>query len=116
MKKFFVNIAKVASTLPALVMGAGAFAAEVIPTIPITTPKENLQTLIQNAGTWIGGIGALLAVIVIIIGGIRYILAAGDDKKVASAKQTIISAVIGLIVIILAYSIVITINNFVNKP
>ena len=50
-----------------------------------------------------------VAVIVIIIGGIRYVMSSGDAGQVQSAKNTILYAVIGLIVVIMAYAIV----NFV---
>lgn len=53
-------------------------------------------------------IGAI-AVIMLIIGGIRYITSGGDSGQVTSAKNTILYAVIGIIVAILAYAIV----NFV---
>ena len=51
----------------------------------------------------------ILAVIMLIWGGIRYVLAGGDSGAVSSAKKTILYAVVGLIVAILAYAIV----NFV---
>lgn len=50
-----------------------------------------------------------IAVIMIIIGGFRYVLSGGDSSSVTAAKNTIFYAVIGLIVAILAYAIV----NFV---
>jgi hypothetical protein len=50
-----------------------------------------------------------IAVIMIIIGGIRYSTSNGDANATKSAKDTILYAVIGLIVAILAYAIV----NFV---
>lgn len=53
-------------------------------------------------------IGAI-AVIMIVIGGIKYTLSNGDSSAVTSAKNTIMYAVIGLVVAILAYAIV----NFV---
>ena len=45
----------------------------------------------------------------LIIGGIRYIVSGGDSKKVTDAKNTILYAIIGLIICFLAYAIV----NFV---
>ena len=45
----------------------------------------------------------------LIIGGIRYVISGGDSKKVTDAKNTIMYAIIGLIIAILAYAIV----NFV---
>ena len=53
-------------------------------------------------------IGAI-AVIMLIIGGIRYITSGGDAGAVTSAKNTILYAVVGIIVAILAYAVV----NFV---
>lgn len=53
-------------------------------------------------------IGAV-SVIMIIIGGIRYVLSGGDSTQITGAKNTILYAVIGLVVALLAYAIV----NFV---
>lgn len=53
-------------------------------------------------------IGAV-AVIMLIIGGIRYTISGGDSNAVTGAKNTILYAIVGIIVAILAYAIV----NFV---
>lgn len=53
-------------------------------------------------------IGAV-SVIMLIIGGIRYTISQGDSSAVTSAKNTILYAIIGIIVALLAYAIV----NFV---
>ena len=45
----------------------------------------------------------------IIYGGLRYVISGGDSKKVTDAKNTIMYAIIGLIIAILSYAIV----NFV---
>ena len=47
-----------------------------------------------------------IAVIAIIIGGIKYVLANGDASKIKSSKDIILYAVIGLIVAIMAWGIV----------
>ncbi len=53
-------------------------------------------------------IGAI-SVIMLIIGGIRYTVSNGDAAAVTSAKNTILYAVIGIVIAILAYALV----NFV---
>jgi len=53
-------------------------------------------------------IGAV-AVIMLIYGGIRYTISGGDQKAVTDAKNTILYAVIGIVVAVMAYAIV----NFV---
>lgn len=50
-------------------------------------------------------IGAI-AVIMLVIGGIRYTVSNGDATAVKSAKDTILYAIIGIIVAILAYAAV----------
>ena len=51
----------------------------------------------------------VIAVIMLIIGGIKYVVSGGDAKKVTDAKNTVLYAIIGLIVCFLAFAIV----NFV---
>ena len=50
-------------------------------------------------------VGAL-AVVMIIYSGIQYLLSAGDSAKVEKAKNTIMYAIVGLVVAIAAYAIV----------
>ena len=52
---------------------------------------------------------AIVAVVIIIIGGVHYMTATGDPGKIKTAKNTIIGGIIGLVIIILSTAIV----NFV---
>ena len=67
--------------------------------------NDVIKTIINALLFFIG----VVAVIMIIWAGIQYTTSAGDSNKVATAKNTIVYAVIGLIVAIFAYAIV----NFV---
>jgi hypothetical protein len=51
----------------------------------------------------------ILSVVMLIYGGIKYSISAGDAAKVTSAKNTIMYAVVGLVVALAAYAII----NFV---
>ena len=51
----------------------------------------------------------IVAVIMLIIGGIKYVVSGGDSKKVTDAKNTVLYAIIGLVIAFLAFAIV----NFV---
>ena len=51
----------------------------------------------------------IIAVIMLIIGGIKYVISGGDSKKITDAKNTVLYAIIGLIIAFLAFAIV----NFV---
>lgn len=67
--------------------------------------SDNLKTIVNILLFVLGAI----AVIMIIIGGIRYTTSNGDAGSIKGAKDTILYSVIGLVVAILAYAIV----NFV---
>lgn len=47
-----------------------------------------------------------IAVIIIIISGIRFILSGGDPKKVSTAKRSLTFAILGLIIIVFAFLII----------
>ena len=53
-------------------------------------------------------IGAI-SVIMLIVGGIRYVVSGGDSTAVQNAKNTILYAIVGVVVAILAFAVV----NFV---
>ena len=64
---------------------------------------DNTVGSIVNVLLWVVGI---LSVTMIVWSGFKYITSAGDTSKLASAKSTLIYAVVGLIIAILAYAIV----------
>ena len=53
-------------------------------------------------------VGAI-SVIMLIIGGVRYVISGGDQNQVTGAKNTIMYAIVGIVVAFLAYAAV----NFV---
>lgn len=66
---------------------------------------EIMKTIINTILMVLG----MVAVIMIVIGGIRYTTSNGEASQIQSAKNTVLYAVVGLIVAIFAYAIV----NFV---
>lgn len=60
-------------------------------------------------------VGAI-SVIMLIIGGIRYVVSGGDSTAVQSAKNTILYAVVGIVICLLAYAVVsFVIGSFTNS-
>lgn len=83
--------------------------------------KSNLvggaDSLLQTVTNVLLFIIGAISVIMIIIGGIRYVISNGDSTQITSAKNTILYSVIGLIVALLAFAIVSFItNSFVATP
>lgn len=72
---------------------------------PIAGPKGVINSITAILSLVLG----IMSVIFVIFGGIKYITANGDSSSIASAKNTIIYALIGLVVAALARPII----NFV---
>jgi hypothetical protein len=68
-----------------------------------TTKVNNLLSTIINIFSLIVGV---VAVIMIIVGGFKYITSGGDSGNVTGAKNTILFAVVGLIIVALAQFLV----------
>lgn len=67
---------------------------------------EDANTLIKTLVNTLLFIVGTLSVIMIIYGGIRYATSAGNAAAVTGAKNTIIYAVVGLVVSFLAFAVV----------
>lgn len=70
-------------------------------------PKD----IIAEVTKFVAGLIAVLSVLMIIVGGIMYIVSAGDSSKADKAKGIIVSAIVGLVIAILAYAIVIYVGR-----
>lgn len=73
--------------------------------------EGNLQTTIVNVLNVVFGTLGAIAVLIIVIAGFQYILSSGDPSKTAKAKNTILYALIGLVVALSSGAIV----NFVLR-
>ena len=68
--------------------------------------NTGIFTTITNVMLFIVG---AISVIMIVIGGLRYVVSGGNSSNVTTAKNTILYAIVGLIIAIMAYAII----NFV---
>ncbi len=64
------------------------------------------QGFISKVTSWILIAVGTISVIMLIYGGFRYVISGGDAKKVTDAKNTILYAIIGLIICLLSYAII----------
>lgn len=71
-----------------------------------TGPTRDLGGLVDRAITLLGRAVAVVSIVILIWGAILYATAAGDEQKTSKARKAIIGALIGLIVGLLAPSVV----------
>ncbi len=82
---------------------------------PAGIPKGGItvtSSVIGNAVTIMLIIAAILSLIFLILGGIRWITSGGDKQKVASARSRITYAIVGLVVAMGAFFIINVIGYF----
>lgn len=59
-------------------------------------------------------IGVIASLLFLLWGGLRWILSGGDKGKVDAARSTIVAAIVGLVIVILAYVIINTVLTIVT--
>ncbi|QQS18970.1 hypothetical protein IPL68_02840 [Candidatus Saccharibacteria bacterium] len=69
-------------------------------------PLTGTSGFIYKVSRIVALVAGMAAIIVIIVSGIRYMTSGGDSQKISSAKGTLVGAVIGLVVIVLAQVII----------
>lgn len=70
--------------------------------------------ILQIVKTIVAAIGLAIAIIIIIVSGIRYMTAGGDAEKATTARKGIINGVIGLIIVIGALFILALAQNLLT--
>lgn len=69
-------------------------------------PGETVNDIIATVINIFSLVVGVVSVIMIIIGGLKYITSGGDSGNVSGAKNTILYAVVGLVIVALAQIIV----------
>lgn len=89
-----------------------AFADSNLNPCPSNPPFSGLCSITENFGKSISNLvvaaivlAALVSLGFLIYGGIKWIMSEGDKTAVENARQTVVGAVIGLVIILLSYFI-----------
>lgn len=71
-----------------------------------TLPKATVTTSMPNVLKTVFGLAGILSVLFVVIGGLRYTLSGGDPSQIKQAKETILYALVGLVLAISAFALV----------
>jgi len=70
-----------------------------------TLGNADLKTTIAQTIRVIIGFLGIIAVVIILIGGFKWMTAGGNEDKVGEAKKLLVAGLIGLVIILMAYAI-----------
>lgn len=71
-----------------------------------------LVPIISNVITAVLSLGAVALFIMLLVGGFNFLFSAGDQKKLEAARGTITQAIVGIIVMAIAFLIIKTVSIF----
>ena len=71
-----------------------------------TNPLTGTNGTLYKISSIVSIVAGIAAVFIIIISGVRYMTSGGDTQKTAAAKGTLVGAIIGLVIIALAQTII----------
>lgn len=98
------------------------FGAEEIKKIKVPEPSElsglsnkSIKSTIDDVANYILGFIVVLSILMIIVGGVWYIISAGDQDQVEDATEMVIWAVVGLVVALLGLAIVTIIGSVLKN-
>lgn len=80
-----------------------------------TNPIAGPNGVISKAANIIASIAGIAAVIMIIVSGFSYVTSAGNTESATKARQRILGAVIGLVIVALAWTIVRYVTDHIIK-
>jgi len=107
--KGLISATMIASmALPMVAMAQGVTANELLPTeigtnigTGTTDIRITIARIIRTAMSLLG----IIAVLIILYGGFKWMTSAGSDEAVGDAKKIITAGIIGLVIILTAYAI-----------
>lgn len=75
----------------------------------IKVPNQNRavdSTVVSNVLNLVFGLAGAIAVLIITIGALKYVLSQGNPQAAAQAKDTILYALVGLVITMIGYGVV----------
>ena len=108
MKNYIISALIIAVLLvPTIALGDLNFGNEYLTNFQNTAGYGNagLESVVGNIIQIVLSLLGLVAVILIIIGGFKWMASGGNEEKIKDAKKLMGAAVMGLIIVVLAYAI-----------
>lgn len=83
-------------------------------TVCRATGTDDAQNIVQRILSLLFWAIGIISVLMIVLGGFRYVTSNGDSSRIQAAKNTIMYAVIGLVVAILGQAVVLFVTNWLR--
>jgi small neutral amino acid transporter SnatA (MarC family) len=65
---------------------------------------QSIQTAANTLFTVAGGVAGAVFIVMLLVGGVQYLTAMGNEEATTKAKKLLINAVIGIVIVAIAYA------------
>ncbi|MBU1255847.1 hypothetical protein KKE74_00965 [Patescibacteria group bacterium] len=96
------------------IVSVTVFAAAPTPIDSGIDRMSDLVDLIRNIAGWFQAIVLIIAIIMIMYAGFLWMTAGGDDEKLGTARKTLIYGLVGIAVVVLAYTATAIVTNLMG--
>ena len=114
MRKIKQFLSFITSIISLSIVGAVPAFAQSVNVKPNIAPNIEVGGLISAVINLLFVVASVIAIVFLIWGGIRWILSGGDKAAVETARNTIIAAIIGLVIVFLSYFILKLVFQFLG--
>ncbi|MBI2641971.1 MAG: hypothetical protein HYW96_00120 [Candidatus Wildermuthbacteria bacterium] len=84
-----------------------------LPKTGIPTEGKEVLSLIELVASWVFAIFVAVSIIFIVMGAFEFVTAQGDPAKITKARQSLIYAVIGIAIALMAFAIPRVVRNVI---
>ena len=107
----------ITSLIPLSLLATKAFAADFnVDNAPgIDLSLDGVKNLVNGLACWFVDIALTLMVVAVVFYGVKFLIAQGDPGKIGDARKGLGWAVVGIVVILGAYTIIQSIGSFVTQ-
>jgi len=81
---------------------------------PVGPQNQTIPDLIDKIATWLLEIGATIAVIIVIWAAFLFMTSGGSAEKVTTARKTLLYAIVGLTILLLAKGVTLFVQNVLS--
>ncbi len=110
-----ITVGSFVSPVQAVTLGTDSFGLNIYEGEETISGRQSINELVADIIQLVLSFAGAVAVGFIIYGGYLYIASAGDEKKREAAKNILMYAVIGLVIIIVAYIIVYAVVSVIGQ-
>ena len=97
-----------------LIIGINSVSAAI--TVKVTNPikTSDFSELVENFLLWILSVAGVLALFMLVAGGVFYITSSGNEQKIETARKMITWTILGLMLILASYSIIVVLDKILT--